>query len=83
MSTTTEQKSVGILGRAKYKSGNILSYPLIAFGIYLLANAAIMPGLLLTAGGLVLMPRVSRYLWDVPNIAGWALVIAAVYSLPQ
>lgn len=81
--STTEQNAVGLIGRAKYRSGNIISYPFIAFGIFLLANAAFIPGLLLTAGGLVLMPRVARYLWDVPNIAGWALVIAAVLALPK
>lgn len=79
---STQQKSAGILGRAEYKGGNILSYPFIAVGIFLLANAAVVSGLLLIGGGLIIMPRVKRHFLNIPSIVGWGLVIAGISALP-
>ena len=73
---------MGIIGAAKYKSGNIYSYAIVTIGVYLLANAVFLSGLLFVAGGLTLMPRFRLYVFRPPAIAGWALVIAAFLTLP-
>lgn len=72
--------SVG--AKATYKSGNILSYAILAIAVFLLVNLAIVSGLLFLAGGLILMPRFERYVWNVPAPIGWVLIAIAFIVLP-
>lgn len=74
--------SMGFVDAAKYKSGNIYSYAIVTIGVYLLANAVLLSGSLFVAGGLVLMPRFRRAVYQPPAILGWALVLAAFVTLP-